>query len=305
MRLLALALTASLFLAVAASAQTYIQIGGSVYQIVAILRIDSSVSVSGVYVTAPPGYSIVLQEQDGGYQLVGSSYPAVPGAIYYIVYSQPLPLITTTTTTYTIGGNCTTPGQLVNITFQGTTKIVACVSYTDFARATFVTAVWLNSTVLRVEVFRYYRGSYVRNQTPVSAQVYDISTGATLASGSGVDYVDLPVKSSGPVLVEVSIPGASYLIYKDPPPLPPPQPPSLISSAIPAAVLVSALAIALLGGFMSEYAGGSLSIITAFTIAAIAWLALPSLGIPEALAKSLAVFVAVIGVVAYARSRRD
>jgi hypothetical protein len=298
-------LAAVALLAWLAVAQTYIQVGGYTYQVVAVLYINGSVAVQGVYVTAPPGYTIVAQEPSGLPQLVGSSIPAEPGVVYYIVYPSPIPAITTTTTTYEVGGNCTTPGQLVNITFQGTTKIVACVSYTDFARATFVTAVWLNQNILRVEVFRYYRGSYVRNQTPVSVNVYNIFTGAVIARASGVDYVDLPVKTSVPVLVEVTIPGASYLIYKDPPPTPPPQPPSLISSAMPAAVLVSALAIALLGGFMSEYAGGSLSIIAAFTIAAIAWLALPSLGVPEALAKSLAVLVAVIGVIAYARSRRD
>jgi hypothetical protein len=290
-------LAALLLLAGLAAAQTYIEIGGYMYKVVAVYYQPAP----GTVITAPSGCYVAVQEPGGVPQIVGASATAQSGNVYYVVCPTGQQPITTTSAAISAGANCAS-GQLVNVTL-GASRIAACGFYTDFARAVFVSASWIGPGRLRVEVFRYSHGSVIRNSTPIKVYVYN-TAGSLVAQASGTDYVDFSLAERAYV-INVSTPSGSYLIYKDPPPPLPPQPPSLISSAVPAAVLVSALAIALLGGFMSEYAGGSLSIITAFTIAAIAWLALPSLGIPEALAESLAVLVAVIGVIAYARSRRD
>ena len=210
--------------------------------------------------------------------------------------------IIATTTTYKIGNGTCAPGQLLNVTLGGAPTIAACVSYTDIARSIYATAVWLNSTSIRAEVYNFAKAN--RTATPISVRVYSASTGSLLASGSGTDYVVLVVPAPQDVVVEISAGGSTYRIYKPAPPQPqiPTPPPSL---ALPAAVVIAAIALATASSLVSEYQGGSSAVIGAFIVAAIAWIGLPLLGVPEAVSTATAVLIGVIGIIAYARSRRE
>ena len=210
--------------------------------------------------------------------------------------------IIATATTYRIGDAACAPGQLLNVTLSGVPTIAACVSYTDIARSIYATAVWLDSKSIRAEVYSFAKAN--RTAVPISVRVYSASTGSLLASGSGTDYVVLNVPAPQDVIVEITAGSSTYRIYKPAPPQTqiPTPPPSL---ALPAAVVIAAVALAIAGSFTSEYQGGSSAVIGAFIVAAVAWIGLPMLGVPEAISAATAVLIGVIGIIAYARSRRE
>lgn len=210
--------------------------------------------------------------------------------------------IIATTTTYKFGNATCAPGQLLNVTLSGAPTVAACVSYTDIARSIYATAVWLSPTSIRAEVYNFAKAN--RTATPISVNVYSASTGSLLASGSGTDYVVLNVPSPQDVIVEITAGGSTYRIYKPAPPQTqiPTPPPSL---ALPAAVVIAAIALAIAGSFTSEYQGGSSAVIGAFAVAAVVWLGLPMLGVPEAISTATAVLIGAVGIIAYARSRRE
>lgn len=210
--------------------------------------------------------------------------------------------IIATTTTYKIGNATCAPGQLLNVTLNGALTVAACMSYTDIARSIYATAVWLNQTSIRAEVYNFAKAN--RTAMSISVNVYSASTGSLLASGSGTDYVVLNVPSPQDVVVEISAGGSTYRIYKPAPPQQQiPTPP--LSLALPAAVVIAAIALAIAGSFTSEYQGGASAIIGAFIVAATVWTGLPLLGVPEAISATTAILIAVVGIIAYARSRRE
>ncbi len=317
---------ALLFLAVFATlvfAQMYIEVGGYVYQVVAIISIGN-VNITNIWITAPQGYLIAVKEPGGTIYLANPPVQTMPNTEYYIVYSRTIPVgdaiditttttipvgaaidITTTTSVIAIGQNCTLPGQLVNITFQGITKIVACASYTDFASGMVITAVWKNSTTLRVEVFNFIKGSVQRTPQNITVKVYDLASGRLVASGSGVDFVEFSIPPSSKLLINATVGGRSYLIVKEPPPR---GITTATTGSLPAtllATLVVALALAFTLAFVSEYVGGASAFLIGLVVAAISVLVLPRVGVPEMLAMALAVLALIFSAVAYARSLRE
>ena len=208
----------------------------------------------------------------------------------------------TATTTYKIGNATCAPGQLLNVTLSGAPTIAACISYIDIARSIYATATWLNATAIRAEIYNFAGAN--RTATAISVKVYNAATSSLLASGSGTDYVILKLPAPQDVVVEISAGGSTYRIYKPAPPQPQISTPPT-SLALPAAVVIAAIALAIVGSFVSEYQGGSSAVIGAFIVAAIAWIGLPLLGVPEAISTATAVLIGVIGIIAYARSRRE
>ncbi len=210
--------------------------------------------------------------------------------------------IIATATTYKIGNATCAPGQFLNVILSGVPTIAACISYIDIARSIYATATWLNATAIRAEIYNFAKAN--RTATAISVNVYNAATGSLLASGSGTDYVVLRLPAPQDVVVEITAGGSTYRIYKPAPPQTQiPTPP--LSLALPAAVVIAAIALAIAGSFTSEYQGGSSAVIGAFAVAAIVWIGLPLLGVPEAISTATAVLIGVIGIIAYARSRRE
>lgn len=213
--------------------------------------------------------------------------------------------VTTTTSTITLGmATGCTPGQLVNVTYMGISKIAACATYTDFGRGVVVSAVWKSQNTLRVEVSDFVdRGTIQRVQRPLSVNVYDLSNNRLVASGSGTDFVELTVSGTGPFLINVDTLGTRFSLVKDAQPPPPATAPASLSALV--AVVTAALIISLIAPFVSEYVGGSSALITGLLISAVSVIGLPRLGVPDAMATSVAVLALIFSAVAYARSLRE
>lgn len=214
--------------------------------------------------------------------------------------------VTTTTSTITLGtATGCTPGQLVNVTYMGMSKIAACATYTDFGRGIVASAVWKGQNTLRVEVSDFAdSGNIQRVQRPLTVNVYDLSNNQQVASGSGTDFVELTVSGTGPFLIDVYTLDTKFSLVKYAQPPSPATVPASMSS-VSVAVVTVALIISLIAPFVSEYVGGSSALITGLLISAVSVIGLPRLGVPEAIATSVAVLTLIFSAAAYARSARE